>query len=169
MAFFDGGYKGDPARLAVAAIICTPDYEILIESARDAGEGSSNLAEFRALMHAICLSNLIGARKPLFISDSMLVVQQINGAWAMKGDTASPLVRAHGFCYSALMKFDEWAIKHVPRERNKRADWLVSRHLGHDRTLKKPPGVAAVDHEGNGRPGWSRLERSYRKPAASVA
>jgi hypothetical protein len=48
-----------------------------------------------------------------------------------------------------------WLRKHVTRDQNKRADWLVSRHLGHSRTLKKEPVVAPVacDHEGI--PGWS--------------
>jgi ribonuclease HI len=164
--FFDGGCTSNPGKLAVAAVVCTTDCEILIESVRDAGEGTSNLCEYRALMYAICLANLIGARRPLFISDSMLVVQQINGAWAMKGDTTSPLVRAHGRCYSALMRFDKWALTHVPRERNKRADWLVSNHLGHDRTLKKVPGMMTVDYSGEGRPGWDHLPPS--RPASSV-
>jgi hypothetical protein len=55
------------------------------------------------------------------------------------------------------MKFDRWRLQHVTRERIKRADWLVSRHLGHQRTLKKAPEVSPVacDHEGT--PGWANL------------
>jgi len=161
VVFFDGGCTSNPGRLAVAAVVCTPGGEKLVEQSRDAGEGTNNVCEYRALAHAICLANLVGARRPLFISDSMVVVQQINGFWAMRGDPGSPLAREHSRCSSALMMFDRWLLKHVPRAKNRRADWLVSRHLGHDRTLKNAPAVDAVDHDGDGRPGW--LELSARR------
>jgi ribonuclease HI len=165
--FFDGGCTSNPGRLVVAAVVCTPGGEIVVESSRDAGDGTSNQAEYRALAYAVCLANLVGARQPLLVSDSMLVVQQINGWWAMRGDPGSPLAREHSRCSSALMMFDRWSLKHVPREKNKRADWLVSKHLGHDRTLKSAPSVAIVEHDGDGKPGWSELEPSRRRTSDS--
>lgn len=164
--YLDGGYTGqNPSRLAVAAVVCTPDFEVVLETARWAGEGTNNLAEYRALSHAICMANLVGARQPLFISDSMLVVQQVLNFWASNGSTDDPLTIAHGRCASALMTFDRWALKHVRRERNKRADWLVSNLLEHKRTLKNTPPVEHVEYEGEGRPGWSQLPTNRRTAA----
>lgn len=160
--FFDGGGTGNPGDLAVAAVVCSQDYEPVIESARPAGYGTTNVAEYRALSYAISLANLAGARNPMFISDSMLVVQQINGAWARKGDTTSPLVLAHSDCSSDLMRFDSWSLKHVRREKNKRADWLVSKFLGHSRTTKNKPEISRVETDGRRNPGWSRLESSRK-------
>jgi ribonuclease HI len=155
--YMDGGCKANPGRLAVAAVVCSPEYEIIAESAREAGEGTNNVSEYRALAHAIGMANLLGARNPMFVSDSMLVVQQINGFWAMKGETDSPLALEHSRCYAGLLRFDHWWLKHVTRDKNKRADWLVSRFLEHERTLKKEPGIHPVEASGEGRPGWINL------------
>jgi ribonuclease HI len=168
VVYLDSGCRANPGALAVAAVACTPDGEVLAESAREAGEGTNNLGEYRALAYAVCVANLIGARRPTFVSDSALVVQQINGFWAMHGDPGSPLVREHARCQTMLMRFDKWRLVHVPRERNKRADWLVSDLLGHKRTLKKAPAVQPVAHDGDGRPGWSHVPSSRKTPRASV-
>jgi ribonuclease HI len=153
--FLDGGCTANPGDIAVAAVACDPQYEVIAECARHAGSGTNNVAEYRALRHAIELANLLGARRPMFISDSQLIVKQVNGLWAINGN--SELSRLHGLCTGALMRFDRWALTHAPREMNKRADWLASKLLGHSRTLKKAPAVAAVACESEGHPGWSQL------------
>jgi ribonuclease HI len=157
LIFVDGGYKEGLGLAVGAVVVSSGNGQVIVEQAIMAGEGTSNVAEYRALVHGICLANLVGARRPLFCSDSKLVVQQVNGSWAMTGDTQSDRHRAHAHCSHELMKFDRWVLKHVPRERNKRADWLVCSLLGHNRTTKKAPAVAVVDSEGAGRPGWSQL------------
>jgi hypothetical protein len=58
------------------------------------------------------------------------------------------------------MEFDRWQVKHVPRERNRRADWLVCGLLGHARTLKNPPDVAPIECESDGHPGWAGVKSS---------
>jgi ribonuclease HI len=153
--FSDGGCTANPGDIVVAAVVCTPDGEIITESARVAGSGTNNIAEYRALQFGIQLANLVGAQRPMFFSDSALVVQQINRLWAMKA--GGELAVMHHRCAHALMKFDRWAIKHVPREQNKRADWLVCKQLGHSRTLKKAPEVSRVSCDTEGRPGWAHL------------
>ena len=154
--FMDGGVTANPGTIAVAAVACSPEGELYLESSRKAGQGTNNVAEYRALRHAIELANLLGARRPMFLSDSMLIVQQVNHRWAIKA--GGELALLHNHCTSALMVFDRWVLKHVPREQNKRADWLACRELGHKRTLKNPPAVSAVDCDQDGRPGWSELE-----------
>ena len=164
--YVDGGYKGqNPSKLGVAAVVCTPDFEVIVESARWAGEGTNNVAEYRALSHGIHLANLVGARQPLFISDSMLVVQQLHNFWATNGATDDPLTLAHSRCASGLMTFERWGLKHVRREKNKRADWLVSNLLEHSRTLKNTPKIEPVEYDGDGRPGWSNIGSSRKVKA----
>jgi ribonuclease HI len=154
--FMDGGCTANPGQLAVSAVVCTPEFEVVCQLARSAGDGTNNIAEYRALRHAIAMANLVGAREPLFLSDSKLVVEQVNGWWAIKDPELHML---HGWCTGALMRFDQWSIKYIPREKNKRADYLVSKHLGHARTLKRPPAVGHVDFDHGARPGWSQAER----------
>ena len=143
--YFDGGGEASAGgRIAIGAVVCTPAGEVVTEGARWAGEGTTNVAEYRALAYAISLARLVGARRPLFVGDSALVVQQVNGFWATRGDPHSPLVREHSRCSVALMGFDRWVLKHVKREHNRRADWLVCQLLEHKRTLKKAPPVTPV-------------------------
>lgn len=160
VVFCDGGCTANPGSLAVGAVVCSVEGDVLITQARRAGVGTSNVAEYRALAHAIGLAQLIGARTPLFCLDSALVVQQLNGWWAMRGtqELAAEFVR----CRTLLMEFDRWWLKHVPREKNRLADWLVCRELGHDRTTKKAPKVEMVVAAGEGRPGWSQLSARVR-------
>jgi ribonuclease HI len=160
LIFCDGGCTANPGDLAVGAVVCTPSGEVLAKQARRAGMGTSNVAEYRALAYAIGLANLVGARLPLFCVDSALVAQQLNGWWAMKGsqELADEFVR----CRTLLMEFDRWWLKHIPREKNKLADWLVCKELGHDRTTKKVPKVEVITAAGEGRPGWSQLSAPAR-------
>lgn len=153
--YVDGGCTANPGELAVAAVACTLWGEVVVESVRRAGVGTNNVAEYRALAHGICLANMLGARQPIFSTDSMLVAQQVNGWWAMRGNRE--LQAEHQRCVDELMCFDRWVVRHVSRALNKRADWLVSGLLGHGRTLKNKPGVTPVGFEGDGRPGWSQL------------
>jgi ribonuclease HI len=155
LVFVDGGIKTAPyGDLGVAAVVCTPAGELLVESAWHAGHGSANLAEYRALAYGVGLAHLAGARRPLFCSDSALVVQQLNGWWARRNIGLEPeFVR----CRSALMEFDLWWLKHIPRERNRRADWLVCRLLGHSRTARRAPKIEPVATEAKPRLGWSLL------------
>jgi ribonuclease HI len=152
VVFMDGGLA-DGDRIAVSAVVCRPTGELVVERARHVGRGTSNVAEYLALRHAIAMANLVGARRPLFCSDSKIVVQQVNGWWAIKGH----LYLYHGQCTGALMGFDRWLLRHVSRDKNRRADWLVSGLLGHRRTLKRAPDVDPVSCDHEGWSGWEQL------------
>lgn len=153
--YVDGGCLANPGRIAFAAVAVSPVGQVIAESAQADGEGTNNEAEYKALLYGICLARLLGAKEPHFVSDSMLVVQQVLGFWAIKGH----LHILHGRCTGRLMEFERWSISHVPRERNRRADWLVNRTLRgdeHARTLKNAPDagtefLAAAEL----RPGWA--------------
>jgi ribonuclease HI len=154
--YIDGGGLGNPGPAAVAAVVVNPNGEIVLEQAREIGDGTNNVAEYKALLFGISLARLVGCKTPHFVSDSMLVVNQISNWWAIRD---AELSRLHGFCSSRLMEFDEWSIQHVAREKNKRADWLVNkliRGVEHSRTLKKPP-VGIEFRTGRRRPGWVNL------------
>lgn len=158
VVYFDGGCVANPGKIAAGAVVLSPQGELLSELARWVGEGTNNAAEYRGLRHAITMAQLFGARRPLFYSDSLIVVRQINGYWAIRGD----LNREHAACTSALMDFDEWALRHVPRERNQRADWIINRLVrgdDHRRTLKTAPEPPSVNDVGEieAKPGWKEI------------
>lgn len=159
--YCDGGLVStNPGEAAVAAVVINDVGELIIEQARRIGHATNNEAEYRALLFAINLANLVGARRPHFVVDSQLVEQQVIGWWAINGANLS---RLHGLCTGSLMMFPEWSIQHVPRAQNKRADWLVNKLIrpDGDRTLKNPPEAGLEFRTGHIRPGWDNVPVSW--------
>jgi ribonuclease HI len=114
-------------------------------------------------MLGISLAHLVDANEAHFCSDSQIVVQQISGFWAING---GELERLHNYCTSSLMIFDSWSIQHIPRERNRRADYLCNELMDHKskHQLKEKPGIEF--RAGVPRDGWYQL--GYDRPKAVV-
>lgn len=160
--YCDGGKLSDSGVAGVAAVAVDQTGKIIVEGAQEVGQATSNEAEYLALSFGISLANLLGARTPHFVCDSLLVVQQISGWWAIRG---GGIALVHGPVRARLMDFDYWSIQHVPREQNKRADWLVNVQLrgnGHARTLKTPPTDCVRFRAGELRPGWKHFPKQTR-------
>ena len=79
------------------------------------GHGTNNDAEWRALIHAMNIAEMLGADDVQFIGDSAMIVNQAKGVWKCR----SPELHAH---YDVFQKhaiaFDRIRIKHVRRSHN---------------------------------------------------
>jgi ribonuclease HI len=122
----DGGARGNPGPAAIAAVVAAPTGEVLEERAETIGEATNNVAEYRALLLGIDRALALGAAEVELVADSELVVRQVRGDYRVK-DAA--LRKLHAQVHSALAGFERWSIRHVPREKNKRADLLVNEAL----------------------------------------
>jgi hypothetical protein len=91
--FFDGGHSVG-RQLAVGAVVCTPAGEVVVEQAVRAGEGTSNVAEYRALSFAVCMANLVGARRPLSPWSSSTTRDVPGGENCLRRGGKPPLRRA---------------------------------------------------------------------------
>lgn len=127
----DGGARGNPGPAAIAAVISTPDGEVLEEHGERIGTATNNVAEYRALLLGLGRARALGAREVELIGDSELVVRQVKGEYRVKDETLRGLV---GQVREALESFDRWSIRHVRREENAAADRLVNA------ALDAPPG-----------------------------
>lgn len=163
--FFDGGCAGNPGPGACAAVVVAETGEVLLEDARALGHVTNNIAEYRGLLLACSLAMLLGVETPHFFSDSMIVVQQVNQWWAIRN---AELGRIHSFAASALMRFDEWTLSHVPRAQNERADWLCNQLLDHKckQSAAEIPGIQFRKSASEPRPGWANLPR--QRPSRSA-
>jgi ribonuclease HI len=122
----DGGARGNPGPAAVAAVVATPDGEIVDRAAKVIGRATNNVAEYKALLLGIERAGAAGADDVELIGDSELIVKQVRGEYRVK-DAA--LKELHAEVRSALTGFGRWSIRHVRREHNAEADRLVNQAL----------------------------------------
>jgi ribonuclease HI len=122
----DGGARGNPGPAAIAAVVASPDGEVVEERAESIGRATNNVAEYRALLMGIERAHALGAREVELVGDSELVVRQVRGEYRVKDQSLRDL---HRRVREALDRFDRWSIRHVRREANERADQLVNDQL----------------------------------------
>jgi ribonuclease HI len=122
----DGGARGNPGPAAIAAVVATPEGEVLDSRGRRIGRATNNVAEYRALLLGIELARALGAREVDLVGDSELIVKQVKGEYRVKDAGLRPL---HTEVREALAGFERWSIRHVRREHNAAADRLVNETL----------------------------------------
>jgi tryptophan 2,3-dioxygenase/ribonuclease HI len=122
----DGGARGNPGPAASAAVVSTPEGEVLDETAVALGTATNNVAEYRALLLGLERARALGATEVDVINDSELVANQITGRYKVKN---ADLAALHREALRALEGFERWSIKAVPRAQNAAADALVNRAL----------------------------------------
>ena len=121
--YFDGGIR--QGTMAYGWLICDPEdeTEVIAFGHRTCGTGTSNIAEYRALIAGIQGSLKAGIDVIHIIGDSQLVVKQVTGAFKVN----KPELRKHrDRVLELLEQFEDYSIKWVPRRENKRADALVN-------------------------------------------
>jgi ribonuclease HI len=122
----DGGSRGNPGPAAIAAVVSTPDGEVVEELSETIGPATNNVAESRAHLHAIERAKQLGADEVDLVGDSQLIVRQVQGEYRVKDDALKEL---HAKVQKALRAFERWSIRDVRREDNEAADALVNQAL----------------------------------------
>jgi ribonuclease HI len=122
----DGGARGNPGPAAAAAVVSTPDGDVLADVTELIGTATNNVAEYRALLLGLRTAHELGATEVEVVNDSELVAKQVNGVYKVKHPGMKPL---HAQALQALAAFDRWSIRSVPRAQNADADALVNQAL----------------------------------------
>jgi ribonuclease HI len=122
----DGGARGNPGPAAAAAVVSTPDGEVLDEAAVTLGVATNNVAEYRGLLLGLERARALGASEVDVVNDSELVAKQVNGVYKVKHADMRPL---HAAALDAFSGFERWSIRSVPRAQNADADALVNQAL----------------------------------------
>ncbi|MFB6187931.1 MAG: ribonuclease HI [Halobacteriaceae archaeon] len=123
--YFDGASHGNPGPAAIGWVLITDDG-IVSEGSKTIGEATNNQAEYDALITGLRIAHDMGFDTIEIRGDSELAVEQVKGNW----DVENPNLREKRITVQQLLQsFDEWTIKHVPRELNERADKLASEAL----------------------------------------
>ena len=122
----DGGSRGNPGPAAAAAVLTTPEGDVLDEAAVTLGRATNNVAEYRGLLLGIERARALGATEAEFVNDSELIAHQVNGRYKVKHADMKPL---HAQALEALAAFERWSLRPVRREHNADADALVNQAL----------------------------------------
>jgi ribonuclease HI len=122
----DGGSRGNPGPAAAAAVLRSPDGDVVDEAHEVIGDATNNVAEYRGVLLGLDRARALGATEVEVVNDSELVAKQINGAYKVKHPAMKPLYQD---AMEALRGFDRWSIRSVPREQNADADALVNQAL----------------------------------------
>ena len=129
----DGGSRGNPGPAGFGAVIEGPDGQTVAQLSHYLGITTNNVAEYSGLLSILewAIGNRIQHLR--VISDSLLMVNQINGAWKVK----NPQIKV--LCARALdmiKQIEKFEITHTLREGNKTADMLANQAM--DRGQKSP-------------------------------
>ena len=126
----DGGSRGNPGPAAAAAVLSTPEGDVVDEAAVTLGRATNNVAEYRGLLLGLERAKALGATEIEVINDSELIAHQVNGRYKVKHPDMKPL---HAEALRALGGFERWSIRPVPRAQNADADALVNQALDGER------------------------------------
>ena len=105
-------------------LVDSENEDVVLKSGnRTCGVGTSNIAEYRALIAGIKGSIQHGVDIIHIVGDSQLIVKQVLGVFKVNKTE----LKIHcKYVLELLEHFDEFSIKWVPRNQNKRADALVN-------------------------------------------
>jgi ribonuclease HI len=126
----DGGSRGNPGPAAAAAVVTTPDGEVIDEAMEFLGRATNNVAEYRGLILGLDRAKAVGATEIELYNDSELVAHQINGRYKVKHADMKPLYLD---AMERLREFGRWRVRSVPRAQNAAADALVNQALDANR------------------------------------
>lgn len=129
--YTDGGSRLRGKRFAAAAAILHDGERIIQESARILGELTNNQAEYSALIMGIEMALNVGGEgveELICISDSQLMIRQLNGEYKVKNVSLKPLAE---MVKELAQGFNLVLYVHTNRDHPmvQRADMLVNRIL----------------------------------------
>jgi ribonuclease HI len=140
-AHCDGGARGNPGPAGYGALIQNKEGMVLAELSEFLGMRTNNYAEYSGLLG--CLQYALDHHHPRLrvVSDSELMVKQIQGKYQVKSPDLKPL---YDEAKRRIAKLEAFEITHALRHKNKDADRLANEAM--DRGMRRSPSTEARPH-----------------------
>jgi ribonuclease HI len=122
-AYTDGGARGNPGPAGYGVHIVGADGATVAELSRYLGFQTNNFAEYSALLGALEWALANGVTHLRVVSDSELMVKQMQGRYKVSSPGLKPLFDE---ARARAKKLTMFRIEHVLRGKNKRADALAN-------------------------------------------
>ena len=133
--YFDGGCRPNPGQMETAVVA-----RGMLHHIASRGPGSSELAEWQALLDAMAVARSLGIRDLLLIGDSIGVIRQARGQAACPSERTGAMREA--FVEQARW-FDRVRVRHIKRTQN-----LAGIALGQIRQGRMPGRRRVPDERG---------------------
>ena len=128
----DGASRGNPGPSGIGYCIHDGTGKIIERGGEFIGFATSRLAEYHAMRKGIERATELGFKTVRFISDSLMVVNQLNGIFRVKNHDIKPV---YNNIQEELNQFEAVSFTHVPRSQNAIADSEANAAI--DKILKK--------------------------------
>jgi ribonuclease HI len=119
----DGGSRGNPGPAAFAYVLESDDGTVLDARGEAIGVATNNVAEYRALVAGLERAAQAGVSELEVVSDSELLVRQMQGAYRVKNRALQELFLAAS---ELAREIGNVTYRAVRREHNELADRLVN-------------------------------------------
>ncbi|MGB9736223.1 MAG: ribonuclease HI family protein [bacterium] len=122
VVYIDGASRGNPGKAGCGVVIYgVQEQPIYLK--KYLGHATNNIAEYNALILALEKLKELNVKEVTINSDSLLLVSQLNGEYAIRNTNIRKLFRVY---MSLATNFDKITVKHIPRTLNKEADKLAN-------------------------------------------
>ena len=122
-AHCDGGSRGNPGPSGYGAVVTDADGRKLAELSEFLGTRTNNFAEYSGLLAVLQWAVDQGHRQLKVVSDSELMVKQIQGKYKINSPDLKPLWQE---ARNRIATLDKFEITHALRHKNKDADALAN-------------------------------------------
>jgi len=123
IAHSDGGARGNPGPAGYGVVIKDESGKKVAALSQYLGHQTNNFAEYQGLIAALEYALEHGPKALKVISDSELLVRQIQGVYKVKNPTLKDL---HARAKELIAQLDYFSIGHALREHNQEADRLAN-------------------------------------------
>lgn len=130
--YVDGASRGNPGPSGIGCLVIGTDGRIMEQFGEFIGFASSRVAEYQAMKNGIERAIELGLKSVHFMSDSLMVVNQLNGIFTVKNKDILPI---YNDIQELLTNFESVSFTHIPRSSNTIADAEANRAI--DDILKK--------------------------------
>jgi ribonuclease HI len=172
-AHCDGGARGNPGPAGYGALLQDESGAVLAELSEFLGNRTNNYAEYSGLLGCLQWALDHGRPRLRVVSDSELMVKQIQGKYKVNSPDLRPLWEEARRRIAQLERFE---ISHALRHKNKAADQLANDAMdrgtnrqrpGADSPLEKPPANRPAANPAASPAASASTERS--RPAAATS
>lgn len=139
LAHCDGGARGNPGPAGYGAVIAAEDGTVLAELSEFLGFKTNNFAEYSGLLGVLQWALDNGHGRLRVVSDSELMVKQIQGRYKVNSPDLRPLYEE---AKRRIQKLQFFNISHALRHKNKTADRLANEAM--DRGMNRKPAAGGA-------------------------
>ena len=137
-AHCDGGSRGNPGPAGYGAVIEDAQGRVVARLSEYLGRKTNNYAEYHGLLAVLDWALTHGVRRLRVVSDSELMVKQMQGLYKVKNPGLRPLWEEARRRVAGL---DGFEMRHTLRGGNREADRLANRAMDRGMAGTKGPGT----------------------------